>query len=206
MNRAQFFHAIPLKKYNDIEIGYIQSAYWLSKKSHDNQARDSGERYFEHPRAVALLMIQFGFVYWKTICAALLHDCVEDCYTPSRVYINLFDAELYSWVLALSKKVPHHDPLGGQVTGYIKKDLKEYFKTIAELPANVRAIKCCDRLHNLSTCNNWAPERRRRYVNETIEFILPLADATDAHISAALCKEIARIEADLNAIENPTTV
>lgn len=199
MNRTQFFQAIPRHLYNEVEIGHIQTAYWLSKTSHRLQERDTGERYFEHPREVAVLVMRFGFTDWKTICAALLHDCVEDCYTPSRVYINLFGNNLYKWILALSKKIPVHDPVGGQVVEYQIKETKTYFSLIAAAPKNVQAVKCADRLHNLMTCEHWKEERKRRYIEETKTYLFPLAREINSELANALMHEINKRERELDS-------
>ena len=59
------------------DLSKIISAYELAEKSHTGQTRDSGEPYITHPVAVAFILLELG-MDTDTICAALLHDVVED--------------------------------------------------------------------------------------------------------------------------------
>lgn len=197
MDRREFFSKLPLAGYTPDEIRRIRYAYWLAKEAHRTQRRDDGERYFVHPRSVALLLIEFGYTQADTICAGLLHDAVEDTFTPPDIYVLLCGPEVWSTVQALSKKLPAFDPVTGEIYGWFEKEPKDYVRDIALLPPHGRVVKLCDRLHNLRTCAGWPPERKTRYVRETRENILPLAERTDRRILEALERELTRIEGDL---------
>lgn len=197
MNRAEFFDRLNLELWDLNGRRLIQAAYELAKLGHAKQTRDGGDRYFNHPRDVARLMVEFRYANWKELCAALLHDGLEDTYIPDIVYIQTFGPDVYRWIETLSKSVPRIDPLTGCVTGYVKKTLEEYFEELMRSPEEVRAIKCCDRLHNLRTIGNRSTKKKREQIEETQKYILPLADATNRAIAEAIRFEIARIEAEL---------
>lgn len=197
MNRAEFFEGLNPMVWDQNGRKLIQAAYELAKLGHAKQTRDGGSRYFEHPRAVTQLLIDFGYADWNTLCAALLHDALEDAYIPNIVYINTFGPDVYRSMEILSKCVPHHDELTGRVTGYVKKTLDAYFATLMQAPKSVRAIKCCDRLHNLRTLAGRSDRKKREQIEETNTYILPLADTTDPAIANAIRTEITKLEAEL---------
>jgi len=199
MNRAEFFQGLDLELWDLNGRRLIQAAYELAKLGHAKQKRDDGDRYFNHPRDVARLMVKFSYASWKELCAALLHDGLEDTYIPDIVYIQTFGPDVYRWIEILSKSVPRIDPLTGCVTGYVKKTVEDYFEELMRSPKEVRAIKCCDRLHNLRTIGSRSAKKKREQIEETQKYILPLADATNRAIGEAIRFEITLIEAELLA-------
>ncbi len=198
MNRSKFFYSLPLERYSPEDLRRIQLAYWLAKEGHRTQHRDDGERYFEHPRAVALICVEMGYADVETVCAALLHDGVEDTFILPDAYLALVGPTVWNWVFTLSKKIPAFDPVTGVVIGYIKRDADKYFEGINALPPQARVIKLADRLHNLRTCEVMDEPRKRRYIQETREHILPIACATDEKFVIALESEISIIETNLS--------
>lgn len=203
MDRKEFFDGLNLTRWDLSDRKLIQAAYELAKLGHAKQTRDGGSRYFDHPREVARLCITFGYLECETVCTALLHDGIEDTFIPDIVYIQTFGSCVYRSIETLSKTIPHNDPLNGCVIGYIKKTLEAYFEELANAPKHVRAIKCCDRLHNLRTLGGRSNRKKREQIDETNKYILPLADATDIEIAKAIRVEIALLEADL--IRHPLT-
>jgi (p)ppGpp synthase/HD superfamily hydrolase len=197
MNRHDFFEALGPQKADDLKA--IQTAYWLAKEAHRvSDSRDTGERYFEHPRRVAASLVKSGFVRRDAVIMALLHDVIEDTYTPPSVIVDLFGSKVYRGLALLSKKAACLDEITGQVTGFAKKGLGEYFSALTrEGDVDTRLVKCADRLDNLLDCSCWTPERKRRYVEETRRFILPLAQKTDATLAEAIEKANEELEAGL---------
>ena len=65
------------KQYTPQEAAVIEHAHELAVKAHEGQMRESGEPYIMHPENVALILAQMGMDA-ETVCAALLHDVVED--------------------------------------------------------------------------------------------------------------------------------
>lgn len=175
MNRDDFFERIQDRPQVDLET--IQVAYWLAKDAHREQRRDSGERYFEHPRRVALELVNLGFTSTRTLVAALTHDVIEDTDCPPFIYVRLLGAEAWRRCERLSKVIATHDPVTGGLLGKIKKSPETYFGELREDPICAQ-VKCADRLDNLKSCGaSWEAERIARYVLETEEHILPLAEA-----------------------------
>ena len=204
MKRKDFFEELTRHMCHPDALRKIQRAYWLSKEAHRAQTRDGGERYFEHPREVAITLIRRQYLHSDTICAALLHDCVEDTFVPADVYVSLFGMQVWKWIERLSKKIPHHDQVTGQVIGYVKKATDGYFEQLHSLPVEGRVIKCADRLHNLSTAHVMDPERKARYIKETRERILPLADTTDPWFAARIRQEVKRLESPCETSTAPS--
>jgi GTP diphosphokinase / guanosine-3',5'-bis(diphosphate) 3'-diphosphatase len=190
MNRHTFFFSLPLERYSSEDIRRIQKAYYLAKEGHSKQKRDDGVRYFEHPRSVALILVEMNYADVNTICAALLHDGVEDTFIPPDIYLDTLGPMIWHWIATLSKKIPAFDPLTGQVIGYVKREIADYFNGINALPPKARVIKLADRLHNLRTCEAWEKDRQLRYVTETRVHILPIARATDQAFVEALEAEL----------------
>lgn len=88
IDRTSFFRMIGRRPIEEIEA--IQDAYWMAKDGHRRQRRDDGERYFEHPRRVAAILIHIGRQDTALIVTALLHDLVEDTLrTPSHHHRTL---------------------------------------------------------------------------------------------------------------------
>lgn len=187
MDRDTFFQLVANRPAEDLEK--LQLAYWLAKEGHQKQTRDSGERYFEHPRRVALRLIRSGYIATDVLVLALLHDIVEDTQTPLKVIVNLFGAPIWSGLSLLSKNVPNFDPVTGMNIGRAAKDLGDYFAAIADGPREVRLVKIADRLDNLQDVAQFTPERRQKQIAETMRYILPIAAQT-CPIFAKELKEI----------------
>lgn len=145
------------------ELENVMTAYVFAKYGHQEQKRDNGIRYFEHPRAVADIIIDELKIRnsWELVVTALLHDIVEDSYilTEKRIEIN-FGREVALWVKFLTKKP--------------KDGYHERLKTDA--PWQVLLVKLCDRLDNLRTLSNCTPEKQRKQILETEAQYIPLAD------------------------------
>lgn len=147
----------------------IMQAYRLAKYGHQTQVRQDGGRYFEHPKSLALCLIRLGVRDHEVICAALLHDVVEDTYI-----LELEDIE--EWfgpgVCLLVKLLTKEKGLS----------LKRYIERLAAGDPRAWLVKCADRLHNMSTLD--APDaslheffraKKIKQVKETRKKILPLA-------------------------------
>ena len=192
LNRVSFFRRLSSR--SSYELERIQLAYWLSKNVHRVQTRDSGERYFEHPRHVALILMDNGVTNTEAIIYALLHDVLEDTYTPSRVLIELVGGQTYQNLVALSKQLPSEDKASGQITGWVKKSTKDYYRDLMRAEQSVRLVKCADRIHNLRSCRNvWQQARIDKYLKETEKYVIPLAQTTNQHFLELLQREVASL-------------
>ena len=118
MNRREFFEkVIKCANQNPEELQKIGWAYWLAKETHRNQKRDGGERYFEHCRRTAIILMEHGKTNAQEIMMALLHDCVEDGYVPRDIIEKLFGKEIAEGVGLLSKCETTIDKFG-----FVKKN------------------------------------------------------------------------------------
>jgi GTP pyrophosphokinase len=186
MDRDEFFHMLPPQLRAE-DLQKIQHAYWLAKHAHRDQVRDTGERYFEHPRRVAISLIKHGFGHEADIIVdGFLHDVPEDTVTPNSVIVTLFGKQTWNDLRVLSKKIPTFDPVSGEVIGRTSKTTEEYYDGIANAEHRVRIVKCDDRLDNVSDMKKFTPERRRRYIDETRRYIIPIARQTSLQYLAEL--------------------
>lgn len=165
-------------------ISTIDFAYDLGKEAHRPQRRDTGERYFEHLRAVVLILIdECKMKDPDLITAALLHDSVEDsaifgnatqAYSKWKEVAHfrlskVFNSQVAEMVITLTKP---------KVDGQELKTKDEahhlYIENLSNAPAKIILAKMADRLHNLRSLPGITPEKQRRIVAETKEIYFPL--------------------------------
>lgn len=183
MTRDKFFETI------DKEVGLedrekIEWAYALAKQFHREQMRDEGVRYFEHCRDVALILTKYGPTNPNELIVGLLHDVYEDQFVPRGMISHLFGNEVNEAIKKLSHEKPFYKS-HGKITKKAESK-KEYFDSIGSSSSLVRRVKLADRLHNLMTLEFVKPEKRARKIQETREFILPIAEKTDARFYKAI--------------------
>lgn len=145
------------------DLEKVRFAYVVSKYGHRGQTRDSGERYFDHPKAAAwILASELGCFDARTIVNALLHDMCEDAYllTGYRLKMN-FGKEVALDIRALTK-LPKE-----------KESIEDYLSRVIERGPETILAKCVDRLHNLRTLESCSPEKRAKTIEETERFHLP---------------------------------
>ncbi|MBD9209307.1 MAG: bifunctional (p)ppGpp synthetase/guanosine-3',5'-bis(diphosphate) 3'-pyrophosphohydrolase [Clostridiales bacterium] len=157
------------KKYN---IEKIKKAYEYAKQLHEGQYRKSGEEYICHPVAVAEIVAGLE-LDTDSICAALLHDTIEDC--SDKIDLEKikkeFGDQVAELVDGLTKLV--------QIRIEDKEDahmesLRKMFLAMAK-DVRVIFIKLADRLHNMRTLNAQPENKRRTIALETMHVYAPLA-------------------------------
>ena len=192
MNRREFFGR--LSGMNAGDLVQVQDAYWLAKNAHREQMRDNGVRYFEHPRDVALMLIDRGFRERSVIIKALLHDVVEDTNTSPSTIVNMFGHDMWRSLFLLSKMIPVFDPITGQICGRYRKPDAVYYAELSAAPHEDRLVKCGDRLCNLRDMQKgWPKERQVKNAKETVEEVIPIAQMTDPWFHDAIKAEVDRI-------------
>jgi len=156
---------------DDVRYKLIVDAYETAEKAFEGVYRDSGEKYFEHLRAVALIiMLHLRQHSHVLIIAALLHDIIEDIkgWNYERLRSKYGDevAMLVWWV---SK--PH-------AASDAEKNARnrDYHHRFNNAPRGALIIKLADRFHNMLTLWETTPEKRKRKIIETQDFYLPLAE------------------------------
>lgn len=154
------------------DVEKIERAYLYAKSLHEGQYRVSGEPYISHPIAVAEIVTSLG-LDTDSICAAFLHDTVEDC--PDKTNLDIirqrFGDEVAMLVDGLTKiKNINVEDKEEQSVENIRKMLLAMSKDI-----RVIFIKLCDRLHNMRTLGVKQDAKRRSTALETMHVYAPLA-------------------------------
>jgi guanosine-3',5'-bis(diphosphate) 3'-pyrophosphohydrolase len=150
------------------DISVLQKAYEIADKMHEGQKRKSGDPYITHPLAVATILAELGMTT-PTLCAALLHDTVEDTpYTLDELTADFGD-EVRHLVDGVTKldKVKYGDSAQSET---IRKMVVAMSRDI-----RVLVIKLADRLHNMRTLRYLRQDKQERIARETIEIFAPLA-------------------------------
>src|SRR5213596_121228 len=150
------------------DLGLIERAYRTAEKYHTGQMRKSGDAYITHPLAVATILAELGMTA-TTLCAALLHDTVEDTpYTVDELTRD-FGEEIAMLVDGVTKldKVRYGESAQAET---IRKMVVAMAKDI-----RVLVIKLADRLHNMRTLGFLRQEKQERIARETLEIYAPLA-------------------------------
>ena len=152
------------------DIEKIKSAFLYAKELHKGQFRQSGEEYICHPVAVAEIVAGLE-LDTDSICAALLHDTVEDCNIEVNEVRNRFGDEVAMLVDGLTKlvRIPFDDKEEEHM-----ENLRKMFLAMSK-DVRVIFIKLCDRLHNMRTLMAKNEEKRRVTALETMYVYAPLA-------------------------------
>lgn len=154
------------------DIEKIKKAYEYAAALHEGQFRVSGEPYISHPIAVAEIVAGLG-LDTNSICAALLHDTVEDCSDKTNLsdVEEKFGKEVAMLVDGLTKLVALN------VEDKEEAHIENIRKMLLAMSKDVRVIfiKLCDRLHNMRTLAVKPDPKRRATALETMHVYAPLA-------------------------------
>lgn len=153
------------------KVEIIERAFRFAKKAHGGIRRRSGEPYILHPIAVAKIASQEIGLGSTSICAALLHDVVEDTdYTVEDIE-QQFGSKIAELVSGLTK-------ISGGIFGDKASLQAENFrKLLLTMSEDIRVvlIKIADRLHNMRTLGSMAPNKQYKIAGETLYIYAPLA-------------------------------
>lgn len=151
------------------ELQRIVDAYFLACDAHSEQKRKTGEPYIIHPIAVATIAAEELELDANTVCAAFLHDVVEDtAYTLDDIR-ERFGDDVAFLVDAVTKR---------KKTEYVSsKQVDNFQQIVASVNYDVRALllKLSDRLHNMRTLDSMRPDKQMKIAGETDFFYAPLA-------------------------------
>ena len=163
---------LEFKKYNDNEedIKLIRESYEYAYEKHFGQKRISGEDYIYHPLNVAMILIDIK-ADCKCICAALLHDTIEDTDSSKEELEKKFGkdiAMLVDGVTKINKLKFNSDS---------EQMAANQRKILVGLSEDVRVIiiKLADRLHNMRTLYVMSAEKQKKKARETLEILTPVA-------------------------------
>ena len=158
------------KRFADTKL--IMKAYNYAKEKHGDQLRKSGEPYIIHPLQVAYILADLGLDE-ATICAALLHDVVEDTDTTHEDLVSDFGEEIAEMVAGVTKLGELKYPISTE-----ERQVENYRKMFLAMGKDIRVIiiKLADRLHNLRTLKYLRRDRQIANAKETMELYAPLAN------------------------------
>ncbi|MBW2968023.1 RelA/SpoT family protein [Candidatus Woesearchaeota archaeon] len=152
------------------DFDLVAKAYNFAKKAHEGQRRAAGEEFFVHPVEVAKILLGMK-ADSATICAALLHDTVEDASTSVRTVEKEFGKEIAGLVEGMTKIS------GKQFSTKEEWRAENLRKILLATTRDIRVIliKLADRLHNMRTLSAFRTDKRKRIATETIEIFAPIA-------------------------------
>ncbi len=152
------------------DVSKIISAYEFAAKAHEGQFRSSGQPYIIHPLAVADILLDLG-MDTDTICAALLHDVVEDTEATSEQLQKRFGRDVAALVEGVTKltKIP--------IFNKEQQQAENIRKIMLAMSQDIRVIiiKLCDRLHNMRTLEFRPEHKQRNTALETMNVYAPIA-------------------------------
>jgi len=153
---------------DDTEL--LERAYAFAGEQHQSQFRESGEPFLSHPVEVALILADLRLDV-TTLCAALLHDVVEDTRIPLAEVRERFGPEVARLVEGTTK-FSRLDLLNPET-----RQAENVRKMLLAMVDDVRVVlvKLADRLHNMRTLRFLPLEKQRRIAKETMEIYAPIA-------------------------------
>ena len=154
------------------KVDIITKAFNFARQAHKGVRRLSGEPYIMHPIAVAQIACEEVGLGSTSICAALLHDVVEDTDYTTEDIENIFGPKIAQIVDGLTK-------ISGGIFGEQASAQAENFKKLMlTMSEDIRVIliKICDRLHNMRTLESQPANKQYKIAGETLYIYAPLAN------------------------------
>jgi (p)ppGpp synthase/HD superfamily hydrolase len=170
------------------ELGRVNRAYELARLAHKGQVRDEGSPYIIHPvRVAAALIEEVGIHSTSLVCAALMHDVIEDSPITRLEIETKFGAEVGQVVWLLTK--------------FEEVSLKDYLEAIeAAASTGAPLVKLCDRLDNLRyLAGSPNREKKHRYIRTTEAFYLPMARRINRYLYDELDLALEQVRADVDS-------
>ena len=153
---------------DDVEL--LRRAYEFAAEQHRSQVRESGEPFLSHPLEVAHILADMRLDV-TTLCAALLHDIVEDTRIPLSQIEERFGTDTARLVEGVTK-ISRLDLLAPEV-----RQAESLRKMLLAMVNDVRVVvvKLADRVHNMRTLSFLPSEKQERIARETLELYAPIA-------------------------------
>ncbi len=164
IGRLQSYHS-------EADKSLIRRAFEYAYDKHLLQRRKSGEPYIIHPLGVAKLVTQLKLDE-ASVCAALLHDVVEDTETTHHDIVVEFGSEIADLVDALTKLDKY------QFTSKEQRQAANFCKMLFAMNSDLRCIliKLADRVHNMRTLQHMRPDKQAAISQETLDIYVPIAN------------------------------
>ena len=159
-----------LENHPGADVSRIRAAFDFARESHGTQMRKDGTEYITHPLASAEIIAEIGLDE-DSLCAALLHDCIEDTDVTFEDIKKKFGedvAKIVDGVTKLSRV---------QYTSKEEEQMDNLRKMLIAMAQDIRVIliKIADRLHNMRTMEYVAEVKQREKALETMEMYAPIA-------------------------------
>jgi (p)ppGpp synthase/HD superfamily hydrolase len=152
-------------------VARLRGAVTFARRYHGDQRRPTGAPYLEHLlEALEVLVRGAGVTDPEVLCAAVLHDVVEDTACTQADVTAAFGTQVAGFVgwVTIPEAAPGED----------KAAVKEaYLRGLRDAPRGAVLVKLADRASNVQTLRNLAPARQRSYYAQTVRYIVPLAAA-----------------------------
>ena len=156
--------------YKEKELQLIKKALLFANEKHSGQVRKSGEPYIIHPIAVASMLVKLK-ADADTVCAALLHDVIEDTDTTKEEISYIFNPDIAELVDGVTKiKNNEHSSKEEKKAAYIRKVTTSILKDV-----RIIIIKLMDRLHNMQTLEYQNHDKQVKIAKETLDVYVPIA-------------------------------
>ena len=171
------------------EMSCVEQAYEVARQAHLHQVRDEGTPYIVHPLRVAISIVEEMRIHSPTlVCAALLHDVIEDSPTTREEIAQRFGGEVAEVVWLLTK--------------FDDTSLEDYLRAIEDASqTGAPIVKLCDRLDNLRhVFNSPKLEKKRRYLHTTERLYLPMAERASAYLYAELSLLLDRLREHIGGL------
>jgi GTP diphosphokinase / guanosine-3',5'-bis(diphosphate) 3'-diphosphatase len=153
------------------DTGLIERSFAFAAERHAGQKRRSGEPYVVHPVGVARIISELRLDV-PSVCAGLLHDCVEDTSATAEDIGRLFGSEIQFLVEGVTKL--------GQIpwTTREERQAENFRKMLLAMARDIRVIliKLADRVDNMRTLAHMPRDKQERIARETMEIYAPLAN------------------------------
>lgn len=153
------------------DLALVRRAYQFAADAHAGQTRKSGDPYVTHPLAVAQIIADLKLDV-SSVCAALLHDAVEDTSATVEQLSEQFGKEVAFLVEGVTKlgKLPY--------STREEQQAENFRKMLLAMARDIRVIlvKLCDRLDNMRSLNHLPTEKQERIAAETMQIFAPLAN------------------------------
>jgi GTP diphosphokinase / guanosine-3',5'-bis(diphosphate) 3'-diphosphatase len=152
------------------DLGPLRRAFAFAAEHHREQTRKSGEAYLAHPLEVAFILADLRLDL-TTLCAALLHDIVEDTETSVSGIASQFGPDVARMVEGVTK-ISRLELVSPEV-----RQVESVRKMLLAMVSDVRVVlvKLADRLHNMRTLAYLSPEKQERIARETLDIYAPIA-------------------------------
>src|SRR5207253_2131011 len=159
-----------------IDRARVEEAFIFACERHADQRRKSGEDFIVHPVGVAKICAGMR-LDTPTLCAALLHDTVEDTSASLIEVRDAFGEEIATLVDGVTKLT------GITFQSRDEKQAENYRKMIVAMAHDIRVvlIKLADRLHNMRTLRAMSKQKQQEKAKETLEIFAPLAHRLGIH-------------------------